>query len=114
MEEKTPIEIEPGEHPETRDHANAIRETLDRLESAAVDDPNASVVVKSTRAFLELLTTHYDEGRESANEAGKWSIGFKLDVVNGAPIKIVVSSKINKAITDAIEDSVDREPGLGI
>ena len=55
----------------------------------------------------ELLTTHWAEAKDSADENGKFSIGLRISVENGSPAKLKVKCAISKTITDEIESQVD-------
>ena len=55
----------------------------------------------------ELLDTHWRDARESANEEGRFAIGFKVAVKDGVPAKLKVTSRISTTITDEIESTVD-------
>lgn len=55
----------------------------------------------------ELLNLHWREARDSADENGKFAIGFKVAVSDGAPAKVKVASRISTTVTDEIETSVD-------
>ena len=58
-------------------------------------------------AIAELLTTHYSEAEDSADEDGKFSIGFKATFDRShSPTKLKVTSRISKSLTDEIETSV--------
>jgi len=55
----------------------------------------------------ELLEAHWREARESADEEGRVSIGFKVAVKDGVPAKLKVTSRISTTLTDEIESAVD-------
>jgi hypothetical protein len=55
----------------------------------------------------DLLEMHWREARDSADEDGKFAIGFKVAVTDGAPAKLRVTSRISTTITDEIESTVD-------
>jgi hypothetical protein len=55
----------------------------------------------------ELLATHWREAKDSADEDGKFAIGLRISVLNGAPAKLKVKCSISKTITDEIESQVD-------
>ena len=58
-------------------------------------------------AITELLTSHYAEAEDSADEDGKFSIGFKATFDRShSPTKLKVTSRISKSLTDEIETSV--------
>jgi hypothetical protein len=47
------------------------------------------------------------EAKDSADEDGKFAIGLRISVLNGAPAKLKVKCSISKTITDEIESQVD-------
>ena len=55
----------------------------------------------------ELLSTHWREAKDSADDEGKFAIGLRVCVQNGAPAKLKVKCSISKTITDEIESQVD-------
>ena len=55
----------------------------------------------------ELLTAHWREAKDSADEEGKFAIGLRISVQDGAPAKLKVKCSISKTITDEIESQVD-------
>ena len=55
----------------------------------------------------ELLATHWREAKDSADDDGKFAIGLRISVHNGAPAKLKVKCSISKTITDEIESQVD-------
>ena len=58
-------------------------------------------------AIAELLTAHYSEAVDSADEDGKFGIGFKVTFDRShSPTKLKVTSRISKSLTDEIETSV--------
>ena len=58
-------------------------------------------------AISELLTAHYSEAVDSADEDGKFGIGFKVTFDRShSPTKLKVTSRISKSLTDEIETSV--------
>jgi len=58
-------------------------------------------------AIAELLTAHYSEAVDSADEDGKFGIGFKVTFDRShSPTKLKVTSRISKSVTDEIETSV--------
>lgn len=58
----------------------------------------------------ELLSTHWREAKDSADDEGKFAIGLRISVQNGAPAKLKVKCSISKTITDEIESQVN-DPG---
>jgi len=55
----------------------------------------------------ELLDLHWREAKDSADEDGRFAIGFKVAVSDGAPAKVKVTSRISRTVTDEIESTVD-------
>ncbi len=55
----------------------------------------------------ELLSTHWREAKDSADDDGKFAISLRISVQNGAPAKLKVKCSISKTITDEIESQVD-------
>lgn len=55
----------------------------------------------------ELLDTHWRDARESADDEGRFAIGFKVAVKDGVPAKLKVTSRISTTITDEIESTLD-------
>ena len=60
----------------------------------------------------ELLSTHWREAKDSADEDGKFAIGLRISVLNGAPAKLKVKCSISKTITDEPQRSGDRQQML--
>ena len=58
----------------------------------------------------ELLSTHWREAKDSADDDGKFAIGLRVCVQNGAPAKLKVKCSISKTITDEPERSEDSQP----
>ena len=55
----------------------------------------------------ELLATHWREAKDSADDDGKFAIGLRITVQDGAPAKLKVKCSISKTVTDEIESQVD-------
>ena len=55
----------------------------------------------------DLLTTHWREAKDSADEDGKYRIGLRLSVTNGSPAKLKVACRISKTVTDEVESTVE-------
>lgn len=63
---------------------------------------------KALDHIRELLSSHFREAEDAADEDGKFSIGFKVSFDRGAsPTKLKVTCRIAKTITDEIESSVE-------
>ena len=62
---------------------------------------------KALDHIRELLSSHFREAEDAADEDGKFSIGFKVSFDRGAsPTKLKVTCRIAKTITDEIESIV--------
>ena len=55
----------------------------------------------------DLVDTHWRDAKNSADEDGKFSIGLRLSVQQGAPAKLKVKCSISRTITDEIESQVE-------
>lgn len=55
----------------------------------------------------ELLEAHWKTAKDSADDDGRFAIGFKVSVHDGAPAKLKVTSRISTTTTDEIESAVD-------
>ena len=59
-------------------------------------------------AVKELLDTHFKEAEDSADEDGKFWVGFRVTFDRShSPTKIKVTCRVSKITTDEIETSVD-------
>ena len=59
-------------------------------------------------AVKELLDTHFREAEDSADEDGKFSLGFRVSFDRShAPTKLKVTCRVSKVTTDEIECSID-------
>ena len=59
-------------------------------------------------AVKELLNTHFKEAEDSADEDGKFSLGFRVTFDRShSPTKLKVTCRVSKVMTDEIETSVD-------
>jgi hypothetical protein len=59
-------------------------------------------------AVKELLDTHFDEAEDSADEDGKFSLGFRITFDRShSPTKLKVTCRVSKVTTDEIECSID-------
>ena len=70
-------------------------------------DNDITIQNKIIEHARELLITHWNEAKDSADENGKFSIGLRVSVENGSPAKLKVKCAISKTITDEIESQVD-------
>ena len=58
-------------------------------------------------AIKDLLSVHFGEAVEAADENGKFSIGFRITFDrSAAPTKLKVVSRLAKTISDEIETTV--------
>jgi len=55
----------------------------------------------------ELLATHWREAKDSADDDGKFAIGLRIIVQDGALTKLKVKCSISKTMTDEIESQVE-------
>ena len=63
----------------------------------------------------DLMSAHWREAEESADEAGKFGIAFKVTFDRGAsPTKLKVTCRISKTFSDEIESVVEdpQQPDL--
>jgi len=59
-------------------------------------------------AVKELLDTHFKEAEESADEDGKFSLGFRVTFDRShSPTRLKVTCRVSKITTDEIECAVD-------
>ena len=70
-------------------------------------DTDQALQNQSLDHIRELLTTHWREAKDSADDDGKFAIGLRISVTDGAPAKLKVKCSISKTITDEIESQVD-------
>jgi hypothetical protein len=71
--------------------------------SSEATEKNAAV-----DAVSELLNTYFGEAEDSADEDGKFSLGFRVTFDRShSPTKLKVTCRVSKVITDEIELSID-------
>jgi hypothetical protein len=59
-------------------------------------------------AVKELLDEHFSEAEDSADDDGKFSLGFRVMFDRShSPTKLKVTCRVSKVTTDEIECSVD-------
>jgi hypothetical protein len=59
-------------------------------------------------AVKELLETHFQDAEDSADEDGKFSLGFRVTFDRShSPTKLKVTCRVSKVTTDEIECSID-------
>ena len=59
-------------------------------------------------AVKELLDAHFDEAEDSADEDGKFSLGFRVTFDRShSPTNLKVTCRVSKVTTDEIECSID-------
>ena len=73
-------------------------------------DTDQPIQDKALSHLRDLLTTHWREARDSADDDGKFSIGFRVSVHDGVPAKLKVKCSISRTITDEVESEID-DPG---
>lgn len=62
----------------------------------------------AVEAIKELLDTYFNEAEDSADEDGKFSLGFRVTFDRShSPTKLKVTCRVSKVTTDEIECSVD-------
>lgn len=80
---------------------------MDPLLPATPDTLDEALKTEALDHLRELLDLHWREAKDSADEDGRFAIGFKVAVTDGAPAKVKVTSRISRTVTDEIESSVD-------
>lgn len=80
---------------------------MDPLLPATPDTLDEAIKTQALGHLSELLDLHWREAKDSADEDGRFAIGFKVAVTDGAPAKVKVTSRISRTVTDEIESSVD-------
>jgi hypothetical protein len=80
---------------------------MDPLLPATPDTLDEALKAQALDHLRELLDLHWREAKDSADEDGRFAIGFKVAVTDGAPAKVKVTSRISRTVTDEIESSVD-------
>jgi len=56
----------------------------------------------------ELMSAHWREAQDAADDDGKFAIGFKVSFDRGAaPTKLKVTCRIAKTISDEIESEIE-------
>ena len=73
-------------------------------------DTDQPIQDKALNHLRDLLTTHWREAKDSADDDGKFSIGFRVSVHDGVPAKLKVKCSISRTITDEVESEID-DPG---
>ena len=59
-------------------------------------------------AVKELLDAHFKEAEDSADEDGKFSLGFRVTFDRShSPTKLKVTCRVSKIMTDEIECAID-------
>lgn len=59
-------------------------------------------------AVKELLDEHFSDAEDSADEDGKFSLGFRVSFDRShSPTKLKVTCRVSKVTTDEIECSID-------
>ena len=83
---------------------------MDPLLPATPDTLDEAIKTQALGHLSELLDLHWREAKDSADEEGRFAIGLKVAVTDGAPAKVKVTSRISRTVTDEIESTVD-DPG---
>ena len=59
-------------------------------------------------AVRELLDAHFSEAEDSADDDGKFSLGFRVTFDRShSPTKLKVTCRVSKVMTDEIECAID-------
>ncbi len=70
-----------------------------------IQDPEQQKAIEHIR---DLLTTHWREAQDAADDDGKFAVAFKATFDRGAqPTKLKVTCRIAKTISDEIESEVE-------
>ena len=80
---------------------------MDPLLPATPDTLDEALKIQALDHLRELLDLHWREAKDSADEDGRFAIGFKVAVSDGEPAKVKVTSRISRTVTDEIESTVD-------
>ena len=78
---------------------------MDPLLPATPDTVDEALKTQALGHLRELLDLHWREASDSADEDGKFAIGFRVAVSDGAPARVKVTSRISRTVTDEIERS---------
>ena len=78
---------------------------MDPLLPATPDTLDEALKTQALGHLRELLDLHWREASDSADEDGKFAIGFRVAVSDGAPARVKVTSRISRTVTDEIERS---------
>ena len=63
---------------------------------------------KALAHISELMSAHWREAEDAADEDGKFAVGFKVTFDRGAqPTKLKVTCRIAKTISDEIESEIE-------
>ena len=63
---------------------------------------------KALTHIRELMSAHWREAEDAADEDGKFAVGFKVTFDRGAqPTKLKVTCRIAKTISDEIESEIE-------
>ena len=83
---------------------------MDPLLPATPDTLDEAIKTQALGHLRELLDLHWREAKDSADEDGRFAIGFKVAVTDGVPARMKVTSRTSRTVTDEIESTVD-DPG---
>ena len=78
---------------------------MDPLLPATPGTVDEALKTQALGHLRELLDLHWREASDSADEDGKFAIGFRVAVSDGAPARVKVTSRISRTVTDEIERS---------
>ena len=71
-------------------------------------NPQSTECTAAVDAVKELLDTHFSEAEDSADDDGKFSLGFRVTFDRShSPTKLKVTCRVSKVITDEIEFAID-------
>jgi hypothetical protein len=89
-----------------------VTATPDRSDKRALSAYYENVAFEITLLdhIRELLSLHWNKAKDAADEDGRFSIGLRISVSDGAPTRLKVKCRINKTITDEVESTVE-DPG---
>ena len=70
--------------------------------------PQPAECQAAINAVKELLDAHFSEAEDSADDDGKFSLGFRVTFDRShTPTKLKVTCRVSKVITDEIECAID-------
>ena len=70
--------------------------------------PQPAECQAAINAVKELLDAHFKEAEDSADDDGKFSLGFRVTFDRShSPTKLKVTCRVSKVMTDEIECAID-------